>query len=115
MGADVFQEDPPGSDLGDDPGDVGPDPARVGGAAPPSGVALSLARVSRSDEIHDATPRSAVEAGNVVPDSSAIQGLRFHPGHESGRRIGFPLDVTHSAMSGLGDRDPEFEATAPGT
>lgn len=115
MRADVLTEDATGSDLVDDAGDVRPQPALVVGAAPLSGVGFALAGIARSDEIHDATPRSAVKSGKVVPDRCRIQGRRFHPGHEGGRGIGFPLDVTDNAMPGRGDADPELESAAPGT
>lgn len=114
MGADVLAKEDRGAGLFEDAGDLGPEPALVFGAKPLAGVALSLARVARSDDIHDAAPRSAVEGGNVVPDRSRRQGRLFHPGHEAGRGVGFPLDVTHSAISGLGDRDAEVETTASG-
>ncbi len=63
------------------------------------------------DDIHASTPRFAVEGGNIVPDRRAIQGLVFHPCHESGRRIGVPLDVTDSSIVGDGDVEAEIEAT----
>jgi hypothetical protein len=44
-----------------DPHDVGPEMARVFSATAPAGVAEGLARVARSEEIHDSTPRCAVE------------------------------------------------------
>jgi len=66
-----------------------------------SGDRIRLARVARSDDIHNATPRSAVERGKVIPDRSVIQGLVRHPRHESGRTEGFPLNVTHTAGSGF--------------
>ncbi len=61
-----------------------------------------------------ATPRSAVEGWKVVPDSSFSQGLVCHPRHESGRRMAFPLDESHSSISGLGDVQAEVEAGISG-
>ena len=55
--------------------------------------------LSTNDNIHRSTPQAAIEGGNVVPDRCAIQGLVFHPRHEGGRSICFPLDVTNSAIS----------------
>ncbi len=59
-------------------------------------------------------PRSAVKGLEIVPHRRRSQGLVFHPGHESGRCMSFPLDVTDSAISGLGDVDAEVEASIAG-
>ncbi len=108
---DVFKEYEGRLDFADDPLDVGPEPARVGLAELLSGFTERLAWEARSDEIHRATPRLAVERRKVVPDRSLIQGLVFHPRHESGRGIGFPLDVTHSSHSvAEGESESEFDA-----
>lgn len=66
------------------------------------------------DDIHEAAPRSAVEGGNVVPDRRAIQGRVFHPCHERGRCVGFPLDVTHSSISWGGDMESEVKTSGSG-
>jgi hypothetical protein len=41
-----------------------------------------------------------------------IQDLVFQPRHESGRGIGFPLDVTNSTGSWHGEPDGEVEPAA---
>ena len=91
-----------------------PEVARIVGAPAPSGDAERLARIARTDEIHRAAPRAAVEAGKIVPDRRLIQGLVFHPRHEDGRGEGVPLDVTHSTVSGFGQRKSEVEASGAG-
>jgi hypothetical protein len=112
----VLQEDVAGSNLAKHTGDIGPDPALVRGAAALAGMRERLAREPRRDEIHDATPRSAVEGGKVVPDRSRIQGRWLHPRHEDGRSEGFPFDVTHTAVViTKGEMESEFEAADPGT
>jgi hypothetical protein len=87
MSADVLEEYPLRPDLDDDPPEA------------------------RSEDIHASTPASAIEGFDVVPDRSLTQGLIRHPGHESGRSEGFPLDVTHSAIARLGDVQPEVETS----
>jgi hypothetical protein len=77
-----------------------------------SGDGKWLAGIAAVDDIHQAAPRSAVEGGKIVPDRSAIQGRVFHPRHERSRCVGFPLDVTHSAISGSGDVQSEVEAAS---
>lgn len=103
MIGDVLQENRSRPAFADDAGDVGPEMAGIVGAALASGDAERLARIARKHEVHCATPRSAVEAGKVVPDRSRIQGRVRHPRHENGRGVGVPLDITHSAISGFGD------------
>lgn len=58
-----------------------------------------------------AAPSSRVEGSQIVPDRRLTQGLVFHPRHESGRRMAFPLDESHSSISGLGDVKAEVEST----
>lgn len=113
---DVLKEDEAGVDLSDDPDDVGPEPSLVRGPFSLSGDRPGLTREARSDEIHDSTPRSAVEGDEVVPDRSRIQGLVFHPCHESGRCVGFPLDVHHRTKAGSeGEAEAKVEPSHAGT
>jgi len=72
--------------------------------------AEGLAGIAGSGEMNAAAPSAAVEGGNVRPDRSLIQGLVFHPRHESGRRKCFPLDETDSSIAGLGDVQAKIEA-----
>lgn len=111
---DVFEEDPFWIDLSNDPGDLGPEVPGVVPSSPLSGDAEGLAGIAGSDEMKAPAPRAAVEGSKVVPDSSFSQGLVAHPGHESGRSVGFPFDVTHSPIVGLGDMNAEVEAAVSG-
>jgi hypothetical protein len=100
--------------LSDDPGDMRPEVARVLDAPSLASDGERLARIARSDDVHRAAPRAAVEGGNVVPDRRAIQGRVFHPRHEDGRGVGVPLDVTHSAISGECEVQSEVEPAGAG-
>jgi len=111
---DVFQENKSGLDFPDDPGDMRPEMAWVAGAEAFAGDAERLARIARKDDVHRATPRAAVEGGKVVIDRSLIQGRVFHPGHEDGRGIGVPLDITHRTVFGFGDGEAEVEPAGAG-
>lgn len=110
MIGDIFEEDDRGGAFSDDAGNVRPEMARIGLAEAATRDRERLARIPRSEDIHEAAPRSAVEGCKVVPDRRRIQGFVFHPRHESGCCEGFPLDVTHSAISGAGDVETEIEA-----
>lgn len=114
MIGDIFEEDESGIAFPDDAGDMRPEVSRIGLAEAAAGDRERLARVARSEDIHEATPWSAIEGGKVVPDRCRNQDLVCHPRHESGRCVGFPLDVTHSAVSGTGDVEPEVEPADTG-
>ena len=110
MAFDVFKEDPSRADFPHDPRDLRPQMSGVGFTAAKSGLAEGLAGITGSDDMNAAAPRSAVEGSQIVPYRRRSQGLVAHPRHESGRCMSFPLDVTHSAISGLGDMQAEVEA-----
>jgi hypothetical protein len=114
MMGDILEEDEGRLDLADDPGDMRPEMARVVRAPALACDRERLARIARSDDVHRAAPRAAVEGGNIVPDNSLIQGRVFHPRHESGCGEGFPFDMAHSTISGQCDGEPEVDATGAG-
>ena len=114
MMGDILEEDEGRFDFADDAGDMWPKVAWIIGTEPSACDRERLARIARSDDIHRATPRAAIEGSNVVPDNSLIQGRVFHPRHESGCGEGFPFDMAHSTISGDGDGKPEVEAASAG-
>ena len=114
MMGDILEEHEGRLDLADDAGDMRPEVTRVVRAPPLARDRERLARIARSDDVHRAAPRAAVEGGNVVPDNSLIQGRVFHPRHESGCGVGFPFDMAHSTISGDGDGEPEIEPARAG-
>lgn len=114
MMGDIFKEDERRFNLGDDAGDMRPEMAWILAAEPSACDGEWLARIARSDDIHRAAPRAAVEGSNVVPDNSLIQGRVFHPRHESGCGEGFPFDMAHSTISGKGDGESEVETARAG-
>ena len=114
MMGDVLEEHEGRLDLADDAGDMRTEVARVVRAPSLARDGERLARIARSDDVHRAAPRAAVEGGNVVPDRCAIQGRVFHPRHEDGRGVGVPLDVTHSTISWAREMQPEVEPAGAG-
>ena len=112
MMGDILEEHERRLNLADDAGDMGPEVARVIRAPAFARDGERLARIARSDDVHRAAPRAAVEGSNVVPDRRAIQGRVFHPRHESGCGEGFPFDMAHSTISGDGDGKPEVESAS---
>jgi len=116
MPCDVLEEDQGGGDFGNNPGQRGPQVARIILAPSFSGGAERLARVARRDDIHDSTPRAAIEGLDIVPYRSRLQDRISHPRHEDGRGVGFPFTVTHSSIGvPESEMEPEFETPCPGT
>ncbi len=58
---DIFEEQPFGPGVARDPRDMRPEMARVGFAQTLSRSGEWLARIARSDDVHEAAPVSAVE------------------------------------------------------
>lgn len=114
MMGDVLEEHEGRLAFANDAGDMGPEVPRVVRAPALARDGERLARIARSDDVHRAAPRAAVETGNVVPDRRVIQGRVFHPRHEDGRGVGIPLDVTHSAITGACEVQPEVEPAGAG-
>lgn len=114
MMGDIFEEDEGRLDFADDAGDMRPEVAWVVGTPALARDGERLARIARSDDVHRAAPRAAVEGGNIVPDNSLIQGRVFHPRHDSGCGVGFPFDMAHSTISGDGEDEPEIEPARAG-
>ncbi len=94
----VLQEHVAGSHLANDAGNVGPEPAVIVYAPLVPGHAERLAWETGRDESHLTAKEAAWEGREIVPDRRAIQGLVFHPRHETGRCVGVPLAVTHTAI-----------------
>lgn len=115
MAFDVLEEDEARPDFVDDSGNVRPQVSGILVAASLSGQAEGLAWITGRDDMNAAAPRAAVEGSQVAPDRSRCQGLVCHPGHESGRSMGFPLDIAHSSVPGLGDVQAEVETPVSGT
>ena len=114
MMGDIFEKDEGRLNLADDPGDMRPEVAWILRAPTLARDGERLARIARSDDVHRAAPRAAVECGNVVPDNRLIQGRVRHPRHESGRSICFPLDMAHSSISGQGEGEAEIDPARAG-
>jgi hypothetical protein len=108
---DVLQPDVSGSHFSHDPGNVWPEPSLIIDTPPLPGCGEGLAVETGSDDIHSLMPRAAVEGGDVIPDRRLIQVRFFHPGHESGRCVGVPLNTHHSSPVDAGASCSEFESS----
>lgn len=97
--ADVLHEDELGSHLANDACELSPEPGAlpVGDAGTLPGLGDVLAGEAASDEIHDSTPRAAVEGADVAPDRSRSQPPFCHARSQYRGGIGFPLHETDRA------------------
>jgi hypothetical protein len=111
----VFAHETKRPALIDDTQDLIGEKSLVIGPAALSGDAVWLARVSASDDIHDAAPRSSVEAGKVRPDRSRMKPPCRHRRNQSCGGAGFPLHVTNCAILGHGQSDAKVETSDTGT
>ena len=109
MSTDIFEETNGRFNLTNDAGDVRPEVARVFIAKLAACNRERLAWIAAMDDIHHAAPRFASEGFNIVPDRRAIQGLVFHPRHERGCGVAFPLNVTNSSIVWQREVEAEVE------
>ena len=111
---DVLQEHVARSHVSNDPGNVWPDPSLIIDTSLLPGGGEWLAREAGSDEIHASTPRCAIEGCEVVPNRRLIQGRLAHPGHECGRCVAVPLNVSHSSGGDSGESRDELKQSDAG-
>lgn len=108
---DVLQEHESRSHISQDPGNVWPEPSLVIDTETLPRRREWLTVETGSDDIHSATPRFTVERGDIIPDRRLIQGLFFHPRHESGRCVTVPLNTSHGTYVEAGEPESELESS----
>jgi hypothetical protein len=109
---DVFKEDPFWRALPDNPGDLGPEVARIVGTAALSGGAEGLAGIPGQDGIEGTAEVSGIEAAQVVPDWRGCEVSCALGGDEDGSRIGLPFDKGAGVEAGFGEHDAQIQASA---
>ena len=109
---DVFEEDPFGTAFSDDPGDVGPEVARIVGAAAFPGRAEGLAGISGQDGIEGAAEGPGIEAAQVGPDWGRDEIPRALGGDENGARPVLPFDEGAGVIAGFGEHEAQIKASA---
>ena len=115
MTGDVFEEDPFGIDLADDPGDVWPEVAFVVGTLALSGLAEGLAGVSGEDGVEGAAEGCCVEGGDVVPDGGRGEISGPLGGDENGSWVFFDFDPHSGSEGRFGQVEPHVEPAASAT
>jgi hypothetical protein len=79
-----------------------------------AGSTPRLAREARSDEIHASAHASAIEGGNIIPDSCLSQGTFRHARDQNAGGIGFPLHDNDGLIAGQDELKAKLDASATG-
>lgn len=114
MAGDVLEEDELRLALVDDAADVRPEMARIFLAEALARDAEGLAGVARSDPIHDATPRSAVEGPQIAPHRERSHEALRHRVRQDRHGEGFPLNAAHDASARKSELDGSVQARSAG-
>ena len=112
MTGDVFEEDPFGAAFIDDARDVGPEVARVVGAAALSGRAEGLAGISGEDSIERTAEGPGVEAAQIGPDRGRGEVAYALGGDEDRPWPVLPFDEGAGVIAGLGEHEAQIKASA---
>ena len=112
MPGDVLEVDPFGTAFSDDPGDVGPEVARIVGAAAFPGRAERLAGISREDGIKGSAEGPGVEAAQVGPDRGRGEVSGCLCRDEDRPWPVLPFDEGAGVIAGLGEHEAQIKASA---
>ena len=112
MPGDVLEEDPFGTAFSDDPGDVGPEVARIVGTATLSGRAEGLAGISRENGVECAAEGAGVEAAQIGPDRGRGEVSGCLRGDEDRPWPVLPFDEGSGVIAGLGEHEAQIKASA---
>ncbi len=109
---DVFEEDPFGGAFGDDPGDLGPEMARVVCTSAFASSAEGLAGISGEDDVEGTAKSAGIETAQIVPD----RGRGEIPGPLGGdeNRAGpvLPFDKCPGVEAWFGEHDAQIQSSA---
>ena len=109
---DVFEEDPFGAAFLDDAGDVGPEVARIVGAASFASGAEGLAGIACEDGVKGAAEGSGVEAAQIGPDRGRGEISGALGGDEHCPWPVLPFDEGAGVIAGLGEHEAQIKASA---
>lgn len=101
VAGDVFKEHPLGDAFPDNPGDLGPEMARIIGTAALSGGTERLAGISGEDDVECAMKGPGIEGSQIVPDWGRGKIPCALGGDEDSARPLIPLDKGAGVISGL--------------
>ena len=108
----VFEKDPFGAAFPDDPGDVGPEVARIVGTAAFPGRAEGLAGIACEDGIEGPAEGTGIEAAQVGPDRGRGEVPCALGSDEDGTGPVLPFDKCTGVIAGLGQHEAQIKASA---
>ena len=109
---DVFEEDPFGSALSDDAGDLGPEVAGIIGTAAFSGGAERLAGISGEDDVEGTVEGPGIETAQIIPDWCRGEIPGVLGGDEDASGPFLPFHEGSGMITGFGEHDAQIQASA---
>ena len=109
---DVFEKDPFGLALSDNPGDLRPEVPRVLGPAALSGSAEGLAGISGENDVEGPTKEPGTETAQIIPDWGRGKISRALGCDEDSAGIALPFDKGAGVVSGFGEHEAQIQASA---
>jgi hypothetical protein len=112
MARDVFEEDPCGGALPNDPGNIWPEVAGIVGPTALSGCAEGLAGISGEDDVNGAVKDPSIETAEIIPDwrRRKIPCALGSDEHSSGPVL--PFDKGSGVIAGLSEHESHIQASA---
>ena len=112
VSSDVFEKDPFGLALPDNPGDLGPEMPGIVGTGTLPGRAEGLAGISGEDGIKRPPEGSGIKAPQIVPDRGRGEISCALGGDEDCPRPVFPFNEGPGVISGFGEHGAQIKASA---
>ena len=109
---DVFEEDPLWAAFTDDPGDVWPEVAGIGGTSAFSGGAEGLAGISGEDNVEGTSEDLRIETAEIIPDwrRGEIPGALGRDEDSAGPVL--PFDKGAGVITGFCKHEAQIKASA---
>jgi hypothetical protein len=108
----VFEKDPLWAAFADDPGDIGPEVARVVGPTAFASGTEGLAGISGEDDVEGAAKGSGIKAAQIVPDWGRDEIPCALGGDEDRSWPALPFDEGAGVEIGFGKHDAHIQASA---
>ena len=109
---DVFEKDPFGPTLANDPGNFRSEVAGIIGTTAFASGAEGLAGISGEQDVEGTAKGAGIEAAQIVPDWRWGEVSRTLGGDEDGARKALPLDEGTGVITGFGEHDAQIQASA---
>jgi len=109
---DVFEKDPFWDAFPDDPGDFGPEVARIVGAAAFASGTEGLAGISGENRVKGTAEGPGIEAAQVVPNWCRDEISCALGGGEDGAGPVLPFNERAGVVAGLGQHEAQIKASA---